>query len=442
MRTGCTILPLPRLVSKGTRSVLLHITGARISLCRICATLQQWTQKYPHDFAVAGTEGALDALIKSAARRTHLLHYATEFHEFQQSLPRLLDTDSSWAKKPDEHLPDDSDDSYSLSDDDDVPEQPSSSSSYDFLNDDATTYSHPETLSSTGRSSGEYRRPASRMRKSSLPFTGMDFGLIPPIDARKQKLKLLSSVAHDLDMMLTSEIAEEITRICTKLLLSITPRDWLKYAFVGGQKSAESCPVTRFNQFANRLGDWVVSLILCHDKARSRARQIEKFIDVALALRKLCNYGALRAVVAGINSATYPEDPAMESFRKHSPDGSKLLRSWDVLFQSSGGHKAYRLALKNTAAPCVPALEIHMSDLLRTQEGNRDVHEQYPQLIHWAKFNLMAKFVDTVVECQDKCRRERAYAFPTRQRILELLLCDELMDQEVRCSHLRLWNWY
>ncbi|EIN10509.1 hypothetical protein PUNSTDRAFT_132598 [Punctularia strigosozonata HHB-11173 SS5] len=402
---------------------------------RICAVLQDWMKRYPHDFAVPGTEGALDALVKSVARKTHLLHFAMSFHEFQQSLPRQIDTDISWAKRPDELLPDDSDDSYSMSDDDDAPEQPSSSSSWDGINDAATSYSHVKSLSSMGRSSGEYTRPTSRMRKSSLPFTAMDLPQVSQADVRKSKLKVLHSVAEDLQQFTNQEIAEEITRICVRLFLGINPRHWLKYTFEGAQKSADTCPVIRFNRFVNRLGDWVTSLILCHDKPRSRARQMEKFVEVASALRRMNNYTGLRAVIAGINLAADDEDPAMDAFKHRSPELSKQLQSWDVLLSTSGNHKAYRLALKNTPSACVPALEIHLSDLLRSQEGNKDVHDEDPRLIHWAKFNLIAKCIDTVTECQDKCRKAgKAYAPPMRARLQELVLCDELMDEEMKAA--------
>jgi hypothetical protein len=100
----------------------------------------------------------------------------------------------------------------------------------------------------------------------------------------------------------------------------------------------------------------VVSLILCHDKARARAKQIEKFIEVAMKLRALSNYSALRAFVAGINNSTFPTDTTMELLRQKSPEHAKNLQSWDLLFQSRRSHRAYRMALRNTKGACIPAL--------------------------------------------------------------------------------------
>jgi len=100
----------------------------------------------------------------------------------------------------------------------------------------------------------------------------------------------------------------------------------------------------------------VVSLILCHDKPKARAKQIERFVDIAHELRALNNYSALRAFIAGINTSTFQGDETMEIFKNRYPDHYKNLLSWDVLLQHRGAHQAYRMALKNTKGACIPAL--------------------------------------------------------------------------------------
>ena len=100
----------------------------------------------------------------------------------------------------------------------------------------------------------------------------------------------------------------------------------------------------------------VVSLILCHDKPRKRATQIEKFVQVAEVLRVQHNYSALRAFVAGINSATFEGDLALEIFQTRTPDQWKRFQSYDHLLQSVRSHQKYRMALRNSKGACIPAL--------------------------------------------------------------------------------------
>jgi hypothetical protein len=195
----------------------------------------------------------------------------------------------------------------------------------------------------------------------------------------------------------------------------------------------------------------VVSLILCHDKAKTRAKQIEKIVEIAQKLRGLNNYSALRAFVAGINQSTFPGDQTMEQFKAKSPDQAKNLQSWDVLLQQIRSHRAYRLALRNTKGACIPALydivllavkfltallfrEVHMSDLIRAHEANDDVNASDPKKIHWGKFNMMGRFINSTTQCQAQCRAVSDYNFPSRQNIADMLGAPCVMNEEVRLS--------
>lgn len=100
----------------------------------------------------------------------------------------------------------------------------------------------------------------------------------------------------------------------------------------------------------------VVSLILCHDKPKMRAKQIERFADIANRLRNLNNYSALRAVVAGINGATYDGDEAIAMFKSKNAEQWKIFQSFDHLLQTARSHQRYRMALRNTSGACIPAL--------------------------------------------------------------------------------------
>ena len=79
--------------------------------------------------------------------------------------------------------------------------------------------------------------------------------------------------------------------------------------------------------------------------------------------------------------------------------------------------------------------EIHLSDLIRAHEGNSDYHDDDPNKIHWAKFNMMARFIDAITHCQRGCHESGEYEYPPRENICKLLLFlneDLLMDTEVR----------
>ncbi|KAG2744218.1 ras GEF [Suillus brevipes Sb2] len=323
---------------------------------RICNLLETWTQAYPQDFAVPGAPGALHALIPV----------------------------------------DESEDPYSISEGEEetlVIETESPSTSRSLV----------------ARLNDNFPSAASvRERKSSLPLSAKifipvnsshsqgDAQDIPP----KDLLNKLRSNAQTLANFDCSAIAEEITRVELKLFMDIEPRHWLQYTLMPGRKDPE-----------------VVSLILCHDKPRSRARQIERLMDIAHELRALNNYSALH-------------------FQNKTPDHYKNFLSWDVLLRQRGAHHAYRMALKNTKGTCIPALEVHVSDLIRAHEGNPNVNLDDPSKIHWGKFNMFGRLIQTTTHCQIQCQTNPEYCLPSRDRILKVIFNEYVMSEEMQISRM------
>lgn len=400
---------------------------------RICHLLQTWVDCYPQDFAVPGTSGALSALVKSILRKTHLCHYGTDFLPFLEHISTVPDVDAAWAQKA-EPLLDDSDDPYCISDGED--DTLGSSPAVESASASASKSSVAQSYETSAGSS-------SRERKQSLPLSAkaLIMPVSPPVADSpdiplKQLLKELAKHSQELQNYDCSEIAEEITRVEATLFLAIKPRDWLRYTFVPGRKDPETDNIARFNAISNYLADWVVSLILCHDKPRNRAKQIEKFVDIAHKLRALNNYSALRAFVAGINNSTFQGDDTMEAFKSKYPDHYKNLLSWDVLLQHRGAHQAYRMALKNTKGACIPALEVHMSDLIRAHEGNPDFSRTDPKKIHWGKFSMLGRFIQCTTQCQIQCQTTSDYNFRERHKIRDLVFNGYVMSIGMQSSRM------
>lgn len=191
---------------------------------RICHLLELWIRDYPYDFAVRGTAGALSALIKSIISKTYLLHYGSDFLPFLELLPNLVDKDASWALKVDD-IADESDDSYSLLEDEE--EKPSNSSSRPKTSSPAKT--KPPIPSNL------------RERKGSLPLTAKALLPHPLEDASaydqmpenpKQQLRELQKLAMDVNNADPEDLAKEITRLEAKLFLDIEVRARLGIRFM------------------------------------------------------------------------------------------------------------------------------------------------------------------------------------------------------------------
>jgi len=415
---------------------------------KICLLLDNWIRTYPNDFAVAGAHGALTAFVKAIMTKTYLLHYGSDFQPFLEIAQNLKDQDKSWALKVEEES-----DVFSVLSDEETfvtvesESRVSSDISHFPADDDPPLGGLTPGSASNAQAAGQ-----SRERKASLPLTAKALiggSMASPTGiahldgstsvSPKQQLKQLVTWAQELNTIDPQEIAMEITRVEAKFFLQIEPRHWLQHVLVQGRKDPEYDTIARYNHVSNHIATWVVTFILCHDKPKHRSRQIEKFVDIAVRLRSLHNYSALRAIIAGINSATFEGDPSLELFRSRSPEPWKSFQSFDQLLQSVRSHQKYRMALRNTAGPCIPALEIHLSDLIRAHEGNSDYHDDDPNKIHWAKFNMMARFIDAITQCQKGCRESTDYDFVPRKNISKLcLLFNEelLMDTEMQKSRI------
>lgn len=99
-------------------------------------------------------------------------------------------------------------------------------------------------------------------------------------------------------------------------------------------------------------------MILCHDKPKSRAKQVARFVEISRFLRDMKNFSSLRSIIAGIHASMVEGDLTHENFKRHFPLPYKALLSFDVLSQQVHAHRAYRLALKNTDGARIPAVYI------------------------------------------------------------------------------------
>lgn len=96
------------------------------------------------------------------------------------------------------------------------------------------------------------------------------------------------------------------------------------------------------------------SLIVAHDKVKAREKQVERFVELAKILRTMNNYVGLRAIITGINNATFQNDEIMTMFKESKLRSYQLYLGYGVLMNSQHNHRAYRLALRHTVGAAIP----------------------------------------------------------------------------------------
>jgi hypothetical protein len=439
------------------------------SQMRLCALLARWMGAHPGDFAARSVTGALQAFVQAALGKSYLIHYAATFRPFMEGMSKLVDDDAGWAMK-ETHIADESEDDIEpyTEDDDDLPEavtpatpktpetpRPGDTATTEdypipclppFLTEDVD-YPIPTLPEFLIRSRSPSPHPPSPARDVASPSstrfstdsnvrTHERVNSVVQTPVPPKLLQDLFRVSTEISLMSPQDIAEELMAISAELFLAVQPRDWIRAAL--GMKKGEGTPavqqdpVARVERFSNHVADFVASCILCHDKPRVRAKTMARLVEVAQCLRDMGNYAMLRAFVAGLNVAAAEGDATFREFQRTHGPMYKLLLSNDVLLQGLRSHTAYRLALSTTFGACVPAIGIHMSDLIRAHEGNPDFAEDKPELVHWGKFAIFGKFVDVLVGCQRQCEAAaKDWRRPPRRRIRDLINNAVVLTPEV-----------
>jgi len=343
-----------------------------------------------------------------------------------------VDSDSTWARKAEFSESDESDSMFG-----------------DDTESEGTEMESPLSMSPSRSEKSPSSSPKStaRERRSSLPLTAMSLIKSPyTLGTRALRSDSTSSATErdivskllktssNLQQYEADAIAQEITRQEMNLFLKIQPRHWLRHTLLPGKKDPSADPIARFNSHYNDLHEWAVSLILCHEKPKARARQIEKFAEVAIRLRAMNNYSGLRAMITAINQATYNGDAPMEIFKSKTELHKRYLSS-DILLRTTGSHQSYRMALRNTKGPCIPSMEVHTSDLRRANEGNPDLNDEDPSKINWAKYSMIGRFVDTTTLLQQRCRGPGGYSL-MENKLLSSLFDATPMSYEMQQSRI------
>ncbi|CAE6448402.1 unnamed protein product [Rhizoctonia solani] len=386
--------------------------------------LASWTQQYPTDFAAPGAIPPLETLIR-VLRENGLQNRAQELEERLPGLNACKDEATDWAKPTVDFM------EHSDSDTERDPDsRPNSSEIQSSLSGPSlgvlvstTTVIESSSSPVLPPAPPAQQSPVLTRRPSSVASVVAQLS-----ETEEQELRRVAKLIQALN---PEDVAQEISRTDYELFMSIQPRDWLRHAYT--TRRDRDPAVHALDQIAHRferLGLLIDSLILVSPKLRHRGSLFEYFLRVALCLRTDNNFVALHSIVAALDKIYCGEEgEEIESFIQGRGINWNKWLSLRVLILKSNG-TAYKTALKHTTQPLIPTMAIHTSDLVRVML-NRDYKESDPSLIHWGKFQIIAKIVNQMIELQDRLRVTNNYNFPARPDIASLLNDPKAMTDEM-----------
>ncbi|KAG9125128.1 hypothetical protein FRC07_008872 [Ceratobasidium sp. 392] len=408
------------------RSIAEDEQETRRSILIIFDYLLDWTSKYPRDF---GSPGAIDPL-KVLIRDRYSHEGAPRLEARIEHLLTLTDDATDWAKPETEFTEGDDSDSENTESCPHSTElnhvSPLASVKVSVSTSVAVTPApEPPSEPVAGPSSSSGLRPLSSFlrRGSADPSPRLT---IPEQDERE-----LRRIARALLNMNPLHVAEEITREDVSIFLALEPRDWLRHGYTTRQDRDPAVhPLDRASFQFERLGLLVASLVLALPKVRHRAFVFEFWILVASYIRGFNNFAALHTIIAAMDKVYAGSDGAdIKRYVQAGEVNWKRFLSMRVLILKSNG-SAYKTALKHTSLPLIPTMAIHTSDMVRVM-SNRDSKEGNPKLIHWGKFQIIARIANEMVELQARIHRTADYNFQPHPEIAQVLREIKPMPEEV-----------
>lgn len=229
------------------------------------------------------------------------------------------------------------------------------------------------------------------------------------------------------------DFARELTRIDWIMYNSFGPRDLVRHVSISGvdkDKVKSLQNVNRMIRQFNHLAFFVASMILLRDKPKHRARCLEKFMTIAVKLRRQNNYNSLGALIAGINGT--PVHRLVQTRELIPIQNQKDFMRLVILMGTQRSYFAYRLAWDNSFTERIPFLPLHRRDLVSAEEGNKTFVGENKSRINWKKFEVMGEVVLGIQRSQ-KMPHPQAQKFDDIERmILDAKLSG---DEEVSIHH-------
>ncbi|ETN37064.1 uncharacterized protein HMPREF1541_08054 [Cyphellophora europaea CBS 101466] len=412
---------------KTEKSDLVRFTKVA-EMLRYLQVLGQWTAQYPGDFAPAQVRDIATAFVQSLEKSREFSPAAREINN--NLATHVADDDQDWAY-------------------DDGPNSASSKGSFSTHKKTPTSSSTsiPSSMNEIGmKHSGRGEAPdtddddkqgsilspsvSQVLRTGNSSQTLLNIAQLE--EAREEAKRLrpnpcirLTKVQwHQFMDMPTDEIAREITRIDWTMYSSIRPRDYVRHVTISEKRrSRRNDNISVMVRQFNHLALFVSGMILLRDKAKHRARAMEKFMSLAWKVRQMNNYNSLGAIVAGINGH---EIARLAATRQLVPEETqKQFLRLTILMGISRSHAAYRMAWDNSFNERIPFIPLLRQDLTMASSANQTF---IGANVNWKKFEIMG---EAIVGVQRSL--EQHYTFPHRtirsEETVKLILESRILEE-------------
>jgi hypothetical protein len=340
-----------------------------IAQLRYLAVLQEWVSHYPGDFAYPTTRRLIRKFASALATSRE---YSVAASEIIRDLEWVTqDDDTEWACSDRQRAQNDQIPTFHHS----VLDEDSDDGEFSRVFGDTSL-----ALDRMSVARNSILTAGSRATTSTNNSLGSSQALLSQVEKNERlaqqlepnPIKPISKIQwHQLMAETDEAIAKELTRIDWIMFSSVRPRDLVRHVSLNAEEK-KKCKnlenVTRMTDHFNHVAYLVTNYILVRDKPKHRALMLEKWMRIARQVRKLNNYNALGAIIAGIKGSAVHRLLATRDLvpQTTTHDFLKL----DILMGPQKSHFAYRLAWENSSGERIPYIPLHRRDLVSASDGN------------------------------------------------------------------------
>jgi len=189
-------------------------------------------------------------------------------------------------------------------------------------------------------------------------------GMHPSVDIPKN---------YDTDLMQKTSalsIAQQLTLMDFAIFKCVTKREMTGQAWKKKDKATRAPNLLRMIEQFNCISKWVQCVVLQQKRKRDRTRCIEKFIHIAVDLKKMRNFSACCAINFGLSSnVIYRLKDTWKDVKRRDLETFNEIQT---IFKSAKAWKNLRVLHKKAHAPSILHTGLFLQDLFNLDEGAAD----------------------------------------------------------------------
>lgn len=165
----------------------------------------------------------------------------------------------------------------------------------------------------------------------------------------------------------TTELARQITLKTWEMFCAIKPYEFFNQAWM--RKNAENLAPNLLNLIGlfNHISGSIATIVLTEPRVRKRGVLLEKFIDVAVELRKMNNFLGVMSFISAFAQASI--NRLRFSLEKLSEGHKGKLKELQVLMNPQKSFHEYRNAYNEAGSKAIPYLGAYLTDLTFIEEA-------------------------------------------------------------------------